>query len=320
MEETILTLHPDDKQGVRILKRRYDAIKDAIMDVIAQEGEVSFKDLTTKVAERLLSTFDGSVNWYVVTVKLDLEARGMLARVPGASPQRLHMRDDSAPSPRIIGDAFVEAMRALEGLGTEQNRKVYARHGASDPMFGVSVANLRQVAKDIGKNRELALDLWRTANFDAMALATLIDDPEAITAQELDERVADINYYHLADFFSTFVSKTCFAVSKMKKWTASDEEFVKRCGYSLVIALARNAALMDDGTLEQYIGAIESDIHASPNRAREAMNKALIEIGSRPGLRDQALTAAMRIGHVHIDHGETGCSTPDAILELKGMH
>ena len=322
MEETIFTKHPEGKQGVRILKRRYDLVKNAIIDALNEHDEISFKDLNVVVEDHLTGTLDGSIPWYVVTVKLDLEARGLLERVPGSVPQRLRaaapeqIRPDKPPE----GDsALMETMQILESYGTEQNRKVYTRHGAPEPLFGVSVANLRTVAKQTGKNQELATALWNTGNFDAMALATLIDDPESITTQELDRRVNDVSYYHLADFFSAFVAKTRYAIPKMKSWTASPEEFVRRCGYTLVSALAKNAALLDDATLSEYIEIIEAEIHNAPNRACEAMNRALIDIGRRRRLRDKAISAAKRIGPLFVDHGETNCKTPDAAAELEAM-
>lgn len=90
-EEKILTLHPEGKTGVNILKRRYDVIKDFIVETLSEHHEISFEQLTDLAVEKLTETFDGKVLWYVVTVKLDLEARGLIERVPKASPQKLRM-------------------------------------------------------------------------------------------------------------------------------------------------------------------------------------------------------------------------------------
>jgi hypothetical protein len=91
-EEKIFTLHPEGKMGVNILKRRYDLIKDFIIHTIGQHGEISFKDLTNLAVESLTETFDGKVNWYLVTVKLDLEARGIIERTQGPGPQKLRLK------------------------------------------------------------------------------------------------------------------------------------------------------------------------------------------------------------------------------------
>lgn len=91
MEEKILTLHPQGKQGVNISRAKYDVIRAAILEVAGAQGEVAFKDLPAAVETELHEPFDGSLSWYVTTVKLDLEARGLLERVPRSSPQRLRL-------------------------------------------------------------------------------------------------------------------------------------------------------------------------------------------------------------------------------------
>jgi hypothetical protein len=88
--------HPDPaKSAPRISAEKYEAVKSAVLRAVAQnENGILFKDLPSRVSE-LLSTGQlenlGSVGWYTTTVKLDLEARGLIERVPGSSPQRLRM-------------------------------------------------------------------------------------------------------------------------------------------------------------------------------------------------------------------------------------
>ena len=89
MEEKILTLHPAGKQGVNISRTKYDAIRAAMLAVLDSEPDLPFRDLPAAVETQLVVPFDGSIGWYVTTVKLDLEARGLIERVPGSSPQRV---------------------------------------------------------------------------------------------------------------------------------------------------------------------------------------------------------------------------------------
>lgn len=91
MSERILTLHPAGKQGVNIDRAKYDLIRQAILDSLAQRGEIPFGELDAAVAASLAAPFDGSIGWYTTTVKLDLEARGLIERVPGRSPQVLRL-------------------------------------------------------------------------------------------------------------------------------------------------------------------------------------------------------------------------------------
>jgi pyridoxine/pyridoxamine 5'-phosphate oxidase len=81
------TIHPDDKQGVRIDRKKYDLMRKTILTNIRSRGRITFSELASLVGEQLKGKFDGSVMWYYTTVKLDMEARGEIRRVPGAKPQ-----------------------------------------------------------------------------------------------------------------------------------------------------------------------------------------------------------------------------------------
>ncbi len=89
--EKITTLHPQGKNGVNILKRRYDVIKAFILTTIDEYGEISFKALNQLAVESLSSTFDGKITWYIVTVKLDLEARRIIERFSKSNQQFLKL-------------------------------------------------------------------------------------------------------------------------------------------------------------------------------------------------------------------------------------
>ncbi|MEM6263255.1 MAG: hypothetical protein AAGI38_12155 [Bacteroidota bacterium] len=91
-DNKIMTLHPQGKKGVNILRRRYDVIKDFIVRTVEEHQEISYDDLNDLAIEQLTETFDGKVLWYIVTVKLDLEARGIIERIPKTSPHRLRMK------------------------------------------------------------------------------------------------------------------------------------------------------------------------------------------------------------------------------------
>lgn len=207
-----------------------------------------------------------------------------------------------------------ETMARLESMGTAQNRKIYARHGAPKTMFGVSFANLNALRKLIKRDHDLALKLWDTGNMDAQTLATMIVDPAEVTPELADAWLEGVSYSMLVDLFATsVVALTPFALEKMNEWIESDDESVARAGWALAGALIEHPAAMPDPRCDQLIARIERDIHAAPNRAREMMNRTLIALGTRsPRHRRLAQAAALRIGKVEIDHGDTECKTPDA--------
>ena len=92
MEEKILTLHPQGKKGVNISKKKYDQIAAPMLDLIKKRGEISYQELTDILETDLKESFDGKVGWYVVTVKLDLEARGVIERIPKTSPHQVRLK------------------------------------------------------------------------------------------------------------------------------------------------------------------------------------------------------------------------------------
>ncbi|MCA0987367.1 DUF6958 family protein [Guptibacillus algicola] len=95
MEDRVQLLHPDSKEMPSINKEKYNLVKKTILDIISENNVITFKNLTTECSHRLKGTLDGSPSWYVTSVKLDLEARGIIERVTKSSPQKLQIVKDN---------------------------------------------------------------------------------------------------------------------------------------------------------------------------------------------------------------------------------
>lgn len=94
-EEKILTLHPQGKQGVNISKLKYDQVKEVVLNVIKEKDNITFSDMIDIANDILVSQrFDGKPMWYITSVKLDLEARGVIVRVLKTSPHQLRFVKD----------------------------------------------------------------------------------------------------------------------------------------------------------------------------------------------------------------------------------
>ena len=201
----------------------------------------------------------------------------------------------------------------LEAFGTEQNRTIYGRHGAQPPLFGVSFANLKALRKEIKTDHELALQLWATGNHDARVFAAMIADPVQADEALLDTWASDLDSYVLADTFAGYVGRTAHARVAMLRWIDDDREFVGQTGWNLLAGLALNNMDLPDNYFVPFLMRIERSIQDAQNRVRYAMNQAVIAIGTRSdGLEEKAIAAAERIGTVEVDHGATGCTTPEA--------
>jgi 3-methyladenine DNA glycosylase AlkD len=208
---------------------------------------------------------------------------------------------------------LAEVMQALEKAGSAQTRKTYRRHGAAEPMFGVSFATLGALVKRIGVDHDLALRLWDTGNFDARNLAFKIADPVRLTASDLDRWARETSAAMCVAYASMLAVEGTQGFATAKRWLASSDEQVRGAGWGVVSQLAGRDAATPDAWFAERLAQIERTIHAAPNFERAAMNQAVITIGGRsPALRKAALAAAKRIGKVEVDHGDTWCKTPDA--------
>jgi 3-methyladenine DNA glycosylase AlkD len=209
----------------------------------------------------------------------------------------------------------------MKSLGTAQNRKVYARHGVGENMYGLSYANLYALVKQIKTDHALALKLWATGNHDAQVLATMIADPAAMTRSTLKAWAKDLSNPAIADAFVDLVAKTSYHRALADPWSRSSDEWIGRAGWHLIGQLAMHDESLSDAYFQTHLVTIEHNIHAQKNRVKQAMNNALIAIGVRNArLQKRAIAAARKIGKVQIDHGLTNCKTPDAepyILKTK---
>lgn len=215
---------------------------------------------------------------------------------------------------------YAQVMSELEKQGTAQNRKIYARHGAREPMFGVSFANLGKLVKKIKIDHDLAVALWESGNTDARVLATMIVDPARMGSRELDRWARESDYYMLTDYVAQVTGFTRVARKKADTWRARKAEYVARCGWVLSGRLANSDPDLPDSYFEALIKEAEAGIHDAPNRTKEAMNQALILIGGRnKSLRKKVAAAAKRIGTVEVDHGDTSCKTPAIVPYVDKM-
>lgn len=212
---------------------------------------------------------------------------------------------------------LAEAMKTLEKAGSEQTRKTYRRHGAQEPMFGVSFATLKALVKKIGVDHELALALLETKNHDARMLAIKIADPARMKPAELD-RLARHNTRMCGGYVAMLAAEGPHGASKAKEWLASSDPVVRASGWTLAGFVSTADETTPDAWFLDRLAQIEKSIHTVSNAEREAMNRAVITIGGRNlALKKAAIATAKRIGKVEVDHGDTDCKTPDAVAYIE---
>ena len=206
-----------------------------------------------------------------------------------------------------------EALATLKKAGKPQTAAIYKHYGTGDNVFGTLTSEIGKLKKKIKVDHALALELWKTGNAEARALALQVADADRLTpadaARFLKDSVRFTSFY-----LSELLARSPIAEKTMRAWMKSRDENAREMGYSIVsMRLKHDPDSISDADAAKMLATIEKEIHKSPNWARYAMNGVLIAIGVfKPALRKKAIEAAKRIGKVEVDHGETHCKTPDA--------
>ena len=202
------------------------------------------------------------------------------------------------PNKPEVDKAVAEILTEVQALGSERNRAGMARYGIKvDRAFGVSIYELRRIAKRLGTNHPLALALWDTGNHEARLLACFVDDPVRVTERQFESWVGDFDSWDICDQATTSLfDLTTHAWEKAVEWAGRDPEWVKRAGFALMAGLAVHDKAASDARFVQLLPVIERGAFDERNFVRKAVNWALRNIGKRNlALHRAAIACAGRI-------------------------
>ena len=214
-------------------------------------------------------------------------------------------------------------MADLKKKGSEKTRTIYARHGmAGKPMFGVSIADLKVIAKTIKGQQALACELYETGNLDAMYLAGMVADGSRMTADQLTAWAEGAEGLQMISEYTVpwVAVENAQGRELAKRWMASKKEHAASSGwttYSGLVAIKADADL-DLAEIAGLLNRVVQGIGGAQNRVRHTMNGFVIAVGSyvRPLLK-QAKSAAKLIGDVSVDVGDTACQVPLAMAYIQ---
>ena len=164
-------------------------------------------------------------------------------------------------------------------------------------VYGLRIPVLRALAKEIGRDHELAGRLWAAGARETRILAAMIDDPALVTAARMEDWVADLDSWEVCDqLCQCLFQDTALAEAKALEWTEREEEFVKRAGFVLLARLAVSRKKEPDATFERYLPVIVREAWDGRNFVRKAVSWALRQIGKRnPALNRRAVETAEEI-------------------------
>ena len=173
--------------------------------------------------------------------------------------------------------------KKLEALGDEKAVAGMARFGiTAQTVYGVSMPKLRALAKEIGKDHDRALDLWRIPNRETRILAGLTADRGRVDEPLMESWVRDFDSWEICDqTLLNLFDRTLFAAGKAEEWSFREEEFVKRAGYVLMARLATVDKKAGDDFFQAFFPHIQRGAADERNYVKKAVNWALRQIGKR---------------------------------------
>jgi 3-methyladenine DNA glycosylase AlkD len=208
-------------------------------------------------------------------------------------------------------------MKKLKSMENPKNVEGMARYGINpENNLGINVTTLRNLAKEIGKNHELALKLWDSGIHDARMLAAHVDDPKLVTEEQMEKWVRDFNSWDVCDnACGHLFDKTQYSYKKAREWSQRKEEFVKRAGFAIMAWAAVHDKKTDDSQFEELLSIIKRESTDERNYVKKAVNWALRNIGKRnPSINKKAIKTAEEIKK--IDSKVARWIANDALREL----
>jgi len=193
-----------------------------------------------------------------------------------------------------------------------------AKYGmAVEKRLGVSVPDMRNLAKELGRDHKLALGLWRTGIAEARIVAGMVADPARLTEEQMEEWVKDIDSWDVCDqVCMNLFEKSQLAPKKITDWSEREEEFVKRAAFSLIACLAWHDKKASDEEFIELLPVITRAATDERNYVKKAVNWALRNIGKRSfNLNAAAIDTARKIQQ--LDSKSAHWIATDAIRELE---
>lgn len=218
-----------------------------------------------------------------------------------------------------LTDVFelLEKHKNPRGIANWNNLK----HTGGLSSYGIGLTVQRKIAREIGRNRELAQALWATDNYDAKVLGLLIDDPKQVTFEQAEKQVEQLNGGMLCHVFSSCdatLAKAPIAFELAQRWLNSKDTVRRRCAFGLVYELSKkkSKAYTDEFFLS-VIDNIVATFDTEPKSVKLAMGGALLGIGKRNVvLNKAALAVARKQGPIDFNEDGQNCDPLDVVKHL----
>lgn len=171
----------------------------------------------------------------------------------------------------------------LKKLKNQKNIAGMAQFGINpESALGITIVTLRKIAKEIGTNHQLALDLWASGIHEARLLATIIDNPSEVTKSQMNKWVKDFNSWDICDqCCNNLFRKTPYVKECLFKWVKNKRDFTRRAGFVLMAVQAVHDKSLTNSEIKEYFPIIMEYSTDDRNFVKKAVNWALRQIGKR---------------------------------------
>jgi 3-methyladenine DNA glycosylase AlkD len=212
---------------------------------------------------------------------------------------------------------YEEILAKLKSMSNPENVAGMARYGINPKnTYGVSIPVIRAMAKEIGRNHNLAMQLWNSGIHEARILASLVDDPKEVTEEQMEQWVKGFDSWDVCDqCIANLFAKTPFAYKKAVEWSSRKEEFVKRASFALMTRVVHPSKKTMVDQVAELLSIIKREAGDDRNFVKKAVNWALRHIGKQNlQYNKMALATAKEIQK--LDSKSAKWIAADAIREL----
>ncbi len=208
----------------------------------------------------------------------------------------------------------------LEENKDERGIRSWEKAGLSNmSTYGIGLTKIKAFTKKMKKDVVLARELWEQKNYDMRIISVLIDDPNQLTRERIEEQLQDLEFWMMSyAYVSNLLSAVPFKRDLVLEWINEKNDLKRRIGFNLLGGMIKGEKPVNNEFAFEILDRIEKEIQGEENFVKDAMNNCLLGLGqTNKELNEKALGVAKRIGRVDVDYGFNSCQAPDCVKHLS---
>ena len=214
-----------------------------------------------------------------------------------------------------------EVIQVLADYGNEGTKRIYISHGASEPLFGVKIGDMKKLLKKVGKQYNLAKELYETGNADARYFAALCADETRMTKADMRKWARQADWHMLSEYaVAQLISETRQGWDLGMEFITAKKERLVCCGWAVLGSWLsfRPTEEIEVDQVEDLLQTIEKTVRDQPNRLRFSMFNFVVAAGAFvPEVTEECLAIGERLNDVEVEPVKKGCSIPEIVKDIS---